>query len=66
MKKNIESGEVRNSFFSTNFHSFFYNPKINNTLDTNNFEYKLLKNYFTKNAKNSIKSLDELTVNTNF
>jgi hypothetical protein len=66
MKKNIESGETRNNFFSTNFYNFFYNPKTNNTLDASNFEYKLLKNYFTKNAKNPIKGVDELEANANF
>jgi hypothetical protein len=60
VKKKIEDGEVRNSFYQSDLNNFSINNKLNYNLDNNFLDYRFEKNYYIKNIKNPIKSLDEV------
>merc|ERR1711939_413882 len=56
-------GELKLNVRSNTLYNLYTNFSTNNSLDLNLSEYQLQKNYYNKNLKNSIKSLDEVNPN---
>jgi hypothetical protein len=55
--KKIEGGEVQNNLPSNPLHLYLYTLKNSLLIDTNFSEYRLVKNFYTKNSKFILKDL---------
>jgi len=65
IKKKVEDGEFRNSFYINDLNNYYYNSKLKYTLDDNFLDYRFGKNYYSKNIKNPIKTTEEINSESN-
>jgi len=64
--KRVEGGEIKNNFLSNPAYLYSYSLKNSLLLDTNFLEYRLLKNFYNKNSKFSLKDLEGVNSGENF
>jgi hypothetical protein len=58
--KKITDGEVRNSFNTSSSYAYNYNLKNTFSLDSNFSDYKLIKNFYNKNQKQPLSSVEDI------
>jgi hypothetical protein len=58
--KKITDGEVRNTFNTSTSYIYNYNLKNSLSLDSNFSDYKLTKNFYAKNQKQPISSIEDI------
>jgi hypothetical protein len=64
-KKKIEDGEVRNVFNVNPLTNYPYSLKNSYNLDSNFSEYRLNRNFYSKNSKQPLSDLDAINSSEN-
>jgi len=64
-KKKIEDGEVRNAFNVNPLTNYPYSLKNSYNLDSNFSEYRLNRNFYSKNSKQPLSDLDAINSSEN-